>query len=142
MRLRRRQRGAALIEMASILPFSVLLCVGLSDFSTYFWRQLRLEEASRGAVSATALPPEAPALAARIGAETGSQAAEVTVTQHFTCPDANGEDREFTDTATHCDAERTYVRVVVQEPSAPLLTLLKAAGYPAYVRTRHWVRIR
>jgi Flp pilus assembly protein TadG len=44
---RRRERGAAAVEMALVLPLLIMLLGGIVDYGRYFWTQVQLTNAAR-----------------------------------------------------------------------------------------------
>ena len=153
--MRRTQRGAALLEFAVALPFSLMLFVGISDFSVYFWRQSQMEETARlalikispalpqyAAADIDALHRYAHALQDQIRSESGSTTLTIALTRDYACPTATGEEQPSTEIPTHCKDERAYLRIAGDTPVAPMFTPLRAIGFPKTAFSRHVIRLR
>jgi len=153
--MRRTQRGAALLEFAVALPFSLMLFVGISDFSVYFWRQSQMEETAR-----LALAKISPALARYAAADTetlrryaqtlqqearlesGANTMTIALTRDYACPTATGGEQPSTGIPTHCKDERAYLRLAGDAPVSPMLTPLSAVGFPKTAFSRHVIRLQ
>jgi Flp pilus assembly protein TadG len=55
-----RQRGAAAMEMAIMLPFLVILVMGVSDVGWLIWRRIELQEAVQEGTIYAAYNPDDP----------------------------------------------------------------------------------
>lgn len=155
MRVRRRQQGAALLEFAMALPFALTLFLGLSDFSLYFWKQTRMEEAAR--LTAAKIAPALDGYAAADGPslslfsrtleetvrqESGFANLRLSLSRHYACPLTDGAEKILTAEPQLCPGERVYLRVASDQPVAPLLAPLRLLGFPQTAFSRHFVRLR
>jgi len=150
-----RRRGAALIEFAIGLPFALMLFIGISDFTGYFWQQVRMEEVARWVHGRMAPTLDGYARAdretmARLALDLQAEAQKdlamsdlrVTLSRHYACPLPTGGEKKLTDAAQLCDGERVYLRVVSDRDVAPLFAPLRQLGYPRTSFSRHFLRIR
>jgi hypothetical protein len=152
---RRRQRGGALLEFAMVLPFSVMLFLGIGDFGVFFWRQTQMEEVERLAVRRVDSAPAGYATADEkalagfgrlleedVRRDSGFPHVTLTLSRHYTCPLASGGERELTDRPQLCANERVYLRIASDQAVSPLLQPLRWMGFPETAFSRHFVRIR
>lgn len=153
--MRRKQRGAALLEFAVALPFSLMLFIGIGDFSVYFWRQTQMEEVARmtaaritpalagyAAADGEALHQYSQILQEEIRKETGSRKMTIALTRDYACPLTSGAEEESTNVSRQCTDERVYLRIASDDPVAPLLGPLRAFGFPKTTFSRHVIRLR
>jgi TadE-like protein len=153
--MKNRRRGAALLEFAVSLPFALGLFIGIGDFSAFFWRQTRLEEANRTAVhrvlaaapayasiDAPAVEQRGWALEAEMRQAAEFSSARLTLFRHFACPTEAGAEHALTAVPQLCPGERVYLEVAIGQPVEPLLAPLSWIGYPKQAASRHMVRIR
>ncbi len=153
--MRKRERGAALLEFAVAMPFALLLFAGIADFGGYFWQQTELEALSRRAAGrvgparagwAGAGEQEFQSYAANLETElrgkSGRKGLAVRSERRYACPDSGGGERELGAAATGCAGERVYVVMRVSEATAPLLGALRRVGFPAAAESRHTLRVR
>jgi hypothetical protein len=153
--MRRRERGAALLEFALAMPFAVLLFAGIADFGGFFWQQAQMEEVSRRAAArigaartgyATAGERETQGFAGNLETElrqeSGRKGLRVQYQRRYACPEADGGERELRTGAANCPGERVYVTLQVSEPTAPLLSGLRHLGFPRSAESRHAIRVR
>ena len=150
-----RQRGAALLEFAVALPFSLLLFIGIGDFSVYFWRQTQIEEIVRlasakivpapsryAAADARALFSYAQLLQGEIRQESGPETMTIALTRDYACPEPSGGERQSTAAPSQCKDERIYLGITAENPVGPLLSPLRALGYPKTTFARHVIRLQ
>ena len=153
--MRRNQRGAALLEFAVALPFSLMLFIGISDFSVYFWRQTQMEEAARmtaaritpslagyAAAGAEALHLYSQTLQEEVRKESGVKKMTIALTRDYACPLPSGAEQETTKDPRQCKDERVYLRIASDDPVEPLLGPLRALGFPKSAFSRHVIRLR
>ncbi|MEU7824095.1 TadE family protein [Catellatospora sp. NPDC049133] len=76
----RRDRGAAAVEMALMLPLLLLLVFGIIDFGRMLNTQIRVTEAAREGARAVTITNANSAAAPRVSAVLGSTPVAVTVT--------------------------------------------------------------
>ena len=152
MTLRRKQRGAALLEFAMALPFALTLFIGISDFSIYFWRQTEMEDVARltaaklpqnlATATAGALQNESRTLQSELRKVSGRQTLDLKLTRLYACPLATGGEVELTSEPGNCANERVYLRVANDYPVEPILGPLRWLGFPKTAFSRHVVRLR
>ncbi|MBI2685295.1 MAG: pilus assembly protein [Acidobacteria bacterium] len=151
----RSARGAALIEFAIALPFTLTLFIGIGDFTAYFWSQTQMEEVARLALSriVPALDGYASADAGSfekyentiqesLRRETGRKELAIKLSRHYACPLPSGAEQNLFTEPQLCQGERVYLRVASDQPVAPLLAPLRLIGYPSRAFSRHVIRIR
>jgi hypothetical protein len=152
--MRRIQRGAALLEFAVALPFSLMLFVGIGDFSAYFWHQTQMEEAARmtaariapalagyAAADAEALHRYAQVLQDEVRKESGVRKMTIALSRDYACPLPSGAEQKATPESRQCKDERVYLRIASDDPVEPLLGPLRALGFPKTAFSRHVVRL-
>lgn len=153
--MRNRRRGAALLEFAVSLPFALGLFIGIGDFSAFFWRQTRLEDANRAAgqrvltalsayasIDSPAVEQRGWALEAEMRRSAEFADARLTLFRHFACPTEAGAEHALTAVPQLCPGERVYVEVAIGQPVEPLLAPLSWLGYPKQAFSRHMIRVR
>jgi len=153
--MKNRRRGAALLEFAVSLPFALGLFIGIGDFSAFFWRQTRLEEANRtavqrilsaapayAAIDSQAVEQRGWALEAEMRQADEFSSARLSLFRHFACPTEAGAEHALTAVPQRCPGERVYVEVAIGQPVEPLLAPLSCIGYPKQASSRHLIRIR
>lgn len=72
------ERGAALVEFAVVLPFLLMLVIGIIEFGRAYNTQLSLQSAAREGARALALGNSSTAVTARVGAATPVAVDQVT----------------------------------------------------------------
>ncbi|WP_155369199.1 TadE/TadG family type IV pilus assembly protein [Catellatospora vulcania] len=76
----RRDRGAAAVEMALMLPLLLLLVFGIIDFGRMLNTQIRITEAAREGARAVTITNSGSAASTRVAAVLGSTPRTVTIT--------------------------------------------------------------
>lgn len=118
----RRQKGAALIELAVSLPFVVLLFIGLLDLTIFFYQrtqvQLTLHNAAQSIIKNRAAYSDATAL------------------------DRLANELHKDEVAFRLQHEDGLLRVDAVRPITPMLRPLAAAGYPAQIAARAFIRLK
>lgn len=151
----RTRRGGALIEFAIVLPFAVMLFVGIGDFGVYFWRLTQMEEVARLAVTRVNEAPAAYAAADEpallrytsqleqdVRRDSGFPDVAVTLSRQYACPSAAGAEEKLFPEPQLCQGERVYVQVAGEHAVSPLLQPLVWMGFPKSAFSRHFMRIR
>jgi Flp pilus assembly protein TadG len=77
--MNRRDRGAAAVEMALVLPILLLLVFGIIDFGRMLHTQIQLSEAAREGARAATIQNTSAAATARVAAVLGTTPVTVTV---------------------------------------------------------------
>lgn len=86
----RRDRGAAAVEMALVLPLLMLVICGIIDFGRMFNAQITLTQASREGARAAAFGQTSGQTTARVQLAASGLSDPVTVTGIVNCPNAGG----------------------------------------------------
>ncbi|MBM3783440.1 MAG: pilus assembly protein [Acidobacteria bacterium] len=118
----KRQKGAALVEVAVALPFVVSLFIGLMDFGLYFHQQIYVELGLHDATHAILQD-----------AGVASRPDELLKTAKKAANLANLE--------LKVSREDEFLRVEVVAPIRPLLPGIRYLGYPDRTVSRAYVRI-
>jgi Flp pilus assembly protein TadG len=124
-RLKRDERGAAVIELALAAPVLALMTVGIADLSNGFNRKLNLEQASQRAIEKVMQTTGTTTVEATIIAEAAAQAkvpvSNVSVAYQLEC---NGTKQ--TNPSGTCAAgqkEARYIMVTVTDKYTPMFPM-------------------
>jgi hypothetical protein len=89
---RSAQQGAAAVEMAIILPFLVILLVGVTDVGWLIWKRIELQEAAQEGAIYFAYNPDDPAGARdRVKASTNADVKDTDFKNYPFCEDGGDE---------------------------------------------------
>lgn len=120
--MRKKQKGAAMIELAVALPFVVLLFVGLLDLTMFFYQrtqvQLSLHSAAQSIIRNRAVYSD--------GADL----------------DRLSNELYRNDVAFRLQHEDGLLRIDASRTITPMLRPLSAAGYPSHVVARAFIRLK
>jgi Flp pilus assembly protein TadG len=121
-RLRRDDRGAAVVELAIISPMIALLTVGVIDMSNGFSRKLKIEQAAQRSIEKIMNTSASDTIENTLAAEAASQAnvplANVSVDYRLECDDVVTEAEECAE-----DQETSqWISVTVTDTYTPLFT--------------------
>lgn len=119
---RRKQRGAALIELAVSLPFVVLLFIGLLDLTIFFYQRTQVQLSLHTAAQSIMKNRAAYADTANL--------------------DRLSNELVRNDVAFRLQHEDGLLRIDASRPITPMLRPLSAAGYPAQVAARAFIRLK
>lgn len=120
--MRRKEKGAALIELAVSLPFVVLLFIGLLDLTIFFYQrtqvQLSLHTAAQSIIKNRAAYSDAANL------------------------DRLSNELYRNDVAFRLKHEDGLLRIDASRSITPMLRPLAVAGYPSQIVARAFIRLK
>jgi Flp pilus assembly pilin Flp len=124
-RLRRDDRGVAIIELALYAPILATMTIGVVDMSNAFGRKLALEQAAQRAIEKVMQTTGDATVEDTIIAEAADQAdvpiSQVTVTYRLECDGANVADYSLS--CTMGQKEARYILIEVKDNYTPMFPI-------------------
>jgi len=141
-RLRRDNRGVAIIELALYAPILATMTIGVVDISNAFGRKLALEQAAQRAIEKVMQTTGDNTVEDEITAEAAAQAGvpvgQVTVSYRLECDGTYNSDYDASCTGTQKEAR--YILVTVSDVYHPMFPMhfgdyaASASGYHVVAR--------
>jgi len=131
-RSRNLQRGSSLVEVGLVLPFLLLLVVGVIDFGRAYYDSIELENAARaGAEYGATAPTDTAGMIAAAEKDASTDIASVAATASYGCMCSDGSSSSASCTTTpSCSSSTRQVNYVQVNTSYTYSTFLKWPGIP------------